>query len=257
MPQPRPPSSRRPRHGRPLALLAGLGGLCLLTAYVVAGWRSADPEPLVASPQVSERVRALRAGDPHANDVLGAVRDIERQLDPQSHRPNPDPRLREAAVMLSLLAEEGHGRAQWRLGWYLLNGWGVERDRCSATAWFEKAARQGERQAQFRLAVALLPPNGQGVAPDPLAAYRWASEARRQGHELSGEVFDILFWREMTPEQRAAAEESSKGWTPADEPPLEIRRYPYLPLVVGLWPRQTDHVMPCRQPHAPYETPAG
>ncbi len=230
-----------------------LGAFALLLLYIAIGWEPAAPENLIVTSDLHTRRETLTREDSKPSNLFSETRRIETIVAPQANEPNGDPRLRENALLLLQLAEAGNSQAQWKLGWYFLNGWGVDRDRCSATAWFEAAARQGEPAAQFRLALALLPPNGQGVAPDPEAAYRWASAARANGHSLSDQMFERLFIRAMTPEQRTAAERSLDSWTPATSPSLAIERYPYVPLLVGLWPRLSDDVMPCRQPRAPYE----
>lgn len=243
-----------PRLRRLLPILLAATGAAALLLHALLGWRGAGPDDFAASEASGTELRAISEtveGRPGA--VLAELRRREQAVAPEPYRENADPRLRSVAEMLLLLAEGGNAQAQWRLGWYRLNGWGVARDRCSATAWFERAARQGQPQAQFRLAVALLPPNGQGVAPDPLAAVRWATAARANGHVIGDAEFATLFLRNLSPEERTAAEASLAGWSPAREPPLTIRRFPYMPVLSGLWPRQTHHVMPCRQPEAPYE----
>jgi TPR repeat protein len=133
-----------------------------------------------------------------------------------------------------------------------MNGWGLPRDRCSATEWYGRAARAGEASAQFWLAMAYLPPNGQGVKPDKLRAFQWASAAAAQGQPTAKQLF-FFFTRDLSPDERRAAEASLEGWSAAAAPAPEIRRYPYVPLLVGIWPRLTDDVIPCRQDEVPLE----
>lgn len=238
-------ASRRlplPRRWRALLALAAAAALAL---HVALGWRGAEPQALAALPSAAGEAPAA---------VLEQVQALESAAAPERNRPNADPRLLEAARRLLALAEAGDPRAQWRLGWYYLNGWGPERDRCSATLWLERAARQDHPAAQYWLAVALLPPNGQGVVADPVAAFLWASLARAQDY-TPAERNAHFFERDLTPAQRAAGEAALAAFDPAAAPALEIRRYPYVPVLVGVWPRLTDDVMPCRQARARYDDP--
>jgi len=56
---------------------------------------------------------------------------------------------------------------------------GVPKDLAMAVAWFRRAAEQGERIAQYNLAVMLL--KGDGVAADPEEALQWYRKAAEQG----------------------------------------------------------------------------
>lgn len=51
---------------------------------------------------------------------------------------------------------EGEAEAQYLLGAMYFDGQGVEQDRCLATLWFDKAARRGHGQAQFRMGEAYI-----------------------------------------------------------------------------------------------------
>src|SRR2546427_2943265 len=50
------------------------------------------------------------------------------------------------------LAEGGHAQAQVNLGWLYVNGKGVPQDYATARQLFEKAAAQGQTEAQYNLA---------------------------------------------------------------------------------------------------------
>lgn len=215
-----------------------------LALHVWLGYRDAGPSlPAGRTEAATPQAQAARLAD---------LQRQESEVAPRPGQPNLDPRLTAIAGELAALAEAGNATAAWRLGWYALQGWGLERDRCSATAFFFQAARAGQANAQFWLAMAYLPPNGQGVAPDKLAAFRWASAARDQGLPIARELF-FFFTRDLSPAERQAAEASLQDWSPATAEAPAIRRYPYVPVLVGLWPRQRHHVMPCRQDEAPLE----
>ena len=224
--------------------------LAALALHVALGYRGAGPTPL--PPDSAALARAEAMSDEERRRELRAILALERAAAPAAAEPNGDPRLLEAAGRAAALAEAGHPAAAWRLGGDYINGWGVERDRCAAVEWLHRAARQGEANAQFWLALAYLPPNGRGVAPDKLAAFQWASAARAQDLPIAVELFHF-FTQDFSPQERAAAEASLATWRPEAAPAPVVRRFPYVPLLVGLWPRQTHHVMPCRQPLAPFE----
>lgn len=237
---------------RPRRLLALAGSLLVLALglHVAFGWRDAGPDPLPGSAE--QRARAAAMGPAERVEELRQVIQLERAAQPAAGVPSQDPRLVEAAGRLAALAATGEPPAAYRLGWYLMNGWGLARDRCGATWWYDRAARAGEASAQFWLAMAYLPPNGQGVKPDKLRAFQWASAAVAQGQATAKQLF-FFFTRDFSPEERRAAEASLLGWTAATAPAPEIRRFPYVPLLVGIWPRLTDDIIPCRQDEVPLE----
>ena len=58
-------------------------------------------------------------------------------------------------------------------------GTGVVRNLAEAVKWYRRSAEQGDRYAQYNLAVMLL--KGQGTAPDAEEAFRWCRMAAEQG----------------------------------------------------------------------------
>lgn len=83
----------------------------------------------------------------------------------------------EAYCYLKPLAERGHNRAQYTLGWMYHNGYGLRIDDEKALAWWKKAAAQKDPDALF--ALGLLYEQGMGVSKDPGEAarlYVWALE---------------------------------------------------------------------------------
>ena len=78
------------------------------------------------------------------------------------------------------LAAAGHPRAQFTLGIAYHNGFaGILQDFAKAVEWFQKAANQSERDAQFMLAK--LYRDGTGVAADPAKASEWLRKAAALG----------------------------------------------------------------------------
>jgi TPR repeat protein len=77
------------------------------------------------------------------------------------------------------LAEQGHARAQYRLGDIYSGGWGVTEDDAEAVRWYRKAAEQGHAKAQFWLGIMYY--QGHGVTRDYKEAVRWCRKAAKQG----------------------------------------------------------------------------
>ena len=75
-------------------------------------------------------------------------------------------------------AEQGHPKAQERLGFYYYGGLGVKRNPVEAVIWFRRAAEQGLPKAQCNLAICL--ENGQGAATNFVEAAQWYKKAADQ-----------------------------------------------------------------------------
>lgn len=81
------------------------------------------------------------------------------------------------------LAEKGYPLAECQIGYFYLDGLGVEKDLTQALYWTERAARHGDRDGQYNLA--WFYEEGIGVSPDPDKARRWYHQAMAQGHDLA------------------------------------------------------------------------
>lgn len=92
-------------------------------------------------------------------------------------------------------AHAGHGDALLAMGWFLLNGVGVERDADRAKKWYRESARRGEPRAMFSL--------GQIAynERDFSDALRWFHRASDAGHCRSLYWLGKLFWRGQGVEQ--------------------------------------------------------
>ncbi len=85
----------------------------------------------------------------------------------------------QAALILRLLAEQGHPDTQFLLGIAYSNGLGVKLDRLQAIRWYQLAAEQGHEDAQYNMGVAYA--TGNGVAVDATKAAGWYRRAALQG----------------------------------------------------------------------------
>jgi len=79
------------------------------------------------------------------------------------------------------LAEQGDAEAQYSLGWFYANGYGVRVSPETAVKWWRRAGEQGHVEAQFALGMTYA--TGDGVEADPAQAIPWLIMAAGQGHE--------------------------------------------------------------------------
>ncbi len=84
-----------------------------------------------------------------------------------------------ANQLLRPLADAGDARAQFNLGYVLVNGWGQSRDEAEGVRWYRKAADQGLPIAQHHLALAYA--YGEGVGQNDADAVNWSERAADQG----------------------------------------------------------------------------
>ncbi|WP_349368407.1 tetratricopeptide repeat protein [Salinarimonas sp.] len=152
---------------------------------------------------------AAREGDPNAlfalamNAIEGVGRDRDvtegrRLLDEAAEAGHPraaynlallllasedEADLARAADLMRQAAEADLPAAQHGYGVLLAEGRGVEEDRIAATAWFSRAARNGDVSGMVEFAIALF--NGEGIAPNPEEAARWFREAAFRGNAIA------------------------------------------------------------------------
>lgn len=74
----------------------------------------------------------------------------------------------EAIAKLKPAAEQGHKKAQYRMGRIYSKGYGVAKDHAKAVYWFEKSAAQGHAKSQYRLAKCYM--KAKGVKEDKAKA---------------------------------------------------------------------------------------
>ena len=81
------------------------------------------------------------------------------------------------------LAEGGYPLAECQVGYFYLEGLGVEKDPAKAFEWTQKAAEHGDWDAQYNLAEFY--EEGTGTQADPAQARYWYQQAAAQNHELA------------------------------------------------------------------------
>jgi TPR repeat protein len=102
---------------------------------------------------------------------------------------------RRAFILNVEAAEGGHADAVLAMGWFYLNGVGVERDVKRARKWYRESARRGEPKAMFSL--------GQ-IAYDERDfsdALMWFTRAAEAGHARSLYWLGKLYWRGQAVDQ--------------------------------------------------------
>ena len=98
-----------------------------------------------------------------------------------------------AARALRPLAEQGHARAQFVLGYLYQVGQGVAQDFAVAAKWYHKTAEQGNAEAQYNLGV--LYHYGWGVPQDHAEAAKWYRKAAEQGNAHAQNSLGVLRWK--------------------------------------------------------------
>ena len=107
------------------------------------------------------------------------------------------------------LAEQGHAKAQYNLGFMYDEGLGVPQNHAQAAKWYRKAAEQGHVSAQNSLGVKYV--RGEGVPEDDVQAYAWFNIAAAQGYDHA-EHNKKLIAESITREQRAQAQELARQY---------------------------------------------
>lgn len=96
-------------------------------------------------------------------------------------------------------AEHGNTNAQFRIGYLLQNGLGVEKNPKQALVWLRKAAERGDFVAQSHLGVSYS--EGNGVEKNLIEAYAWTDASNRNyEHKITAAQLEVIKSR-MTPEQ--------------------------------------------------------
>ena len=80
-------------------------------------------------------------------------------------------------------AKQGNAEAQYRLAYSYFEGNGVEKDYVEAYKWFRKAAEQGNADAQSMVGYCYF--CGIGVEKNLVEAYKWFRKAAEQGHAVA------------------------------------------------------------------------
>ncbi len=86
-------------------------------------------------------------------------------------------------------ADLGYHDAVLAMGWFFLNGFGVDKDVDAAESWYRKSARQGDPRAMFSLGQMAY---GQG---EYRRARDWFGRAIDRGHHRSRYWLGKLYWR--------------------------------------------------------------
>ncbi len=95
----------------------------------------------------------------------------------------------EAFRLNRIAAEDGMHDAVLAMGWYYLNGVGVEADEDEAIRWHRRSARQGEPRAMFSLGYIAY------FRKDYSEALQWFERALAKNHHRSSFWIGKIYWR--------------------------------------------------------------
>ena len=91
---------------------------------------------------------------------------------------------------LKLAEETGYALAECQVGYFYLDGIGVEKNLDKALYWTERSAIHGDRDGQFN--IAWIYEEGFGVEIDIEKAKYWYKKSAFQNHDLSIQKCDVL-----------------------------------------------------------------
>lgn len=95
----------------------------------------------------------------------------------------------EAFRLNQIAAQSGMHDAVLAMGWFYLNGVGVEQNGEEALRWYRKSARQGDERAMFSLGQIAY------FARDYSEAILWFKRAQNKGHSRSSFWIGKMYWR--------------------------------------------------------------
>jgi TPR repeat protein len=123
----------------------------------------------------------------------------------------------EAFRLNSIAAEDGMHDAVLAMGWFYLNGVGVQANEGEAIRWYRKSARQGEARAMFSLGYIAY------VRKDFSDALIWFTRAVKKDHYRSNYWIGKMYWRGegVIQDRRSAQEFFAKA---ADRKVVEAQR---------------------------------
>jgi TPR repeat protein len=122
----------------------------------------------------------------------------------------------EAAKWFRLAAEQGHAKAQRRIGAMYYEGEGVPQDYVETVKWYRLAADQGHAGAQFRLGELYDPDQGpRGIQQDVQNTEKWWILAADQGH--AGAQFNLGVMYEHGPRPDREVSRARNRWKDGPE----------------------------------------
>jgi len=110
-------------------------------------------------------------------EAMAGARDAQFELGEFYYRDKSRRDLDKARGWYSKAAEAGHPKAQAIMGYFLINGVGVEKDIDAGVEWYKKAVAQGQHMAEYNLG--LMYEKGQGGHKDVARAVELFKEAAR------------------------------------------------------------------------------
>ena len=96
---------------------------------------------------------------------------------------------KEAFRLNQIAAQEGMHDAVLAMGWFYLNGVGIDADIAEAIRWYRRSARQGDKRAMFSLGQIAY------FGRDYSEALLWFKRAADKGHHRSDFWIGKLYWR--------------------------------------------------------------
>jgi TPR repeat protein len=162
-----------------------LVGLCI---FIFAPTKEERTNKNKKNEKVAEK--EIKQSDTY-NEAAKKLAEIEAKIKlEEAFIANLEKDYKKAYKLLSPLAEQGNGKAQFRLGVMYKEGQGVPQDYEEAVKWFRLAAEQENHEAQLALALSLK--DGKGVTKDREEAWKFMTLAADGGEPLAQYYLGIL-----------------------------------------------------------------
>ena len=117
--------------------------------------------------------------------------------------------MQQAFAWTQKAADQGDTEAQYNLGVMYYNGDGVAQNFQQALAWYQEAATHGLAGAQFNLG--LMYNKGEGVPEDGILGYAWINLAATAGNE-SAKMLRELLEKLLSSAELDEAQQLSSAW---------------------------------------------
>jgi TPR repeat protein len=160
-------------------------------------------------------MRAKDSGVPEAALALG---DLSARTPSTKDKAYNEKIVETALSWYRVAAADGVPSAQFKLANAYFAGTGVPRDPGQALFWYGRAAQQGLSEAENAFGIMLL--GGVAGPQDKVEGYKWLILAEAGGYPDARSVREKAK-DEITPQERASAEELAKGFRPMLERPVD------------------------------------
>ncbi len=122
----------------------------------------------------------------------GAAPSLAQAPEKKEEKKSPVMSYGEAQKWFERAANQGHKNAQYMLGLIFYQGRGVKKNYPKARVWFERAAKQSHSEAQYMLGIIYY--DGKGVPKDHVRAGEWFGKAAQKGDKEAQYMYGLIHY---------------------------------------------------------------